>query len=60
MQTSDSLENMANQPAFQHGRSGGKAAPRGQGPAWPPTRAIISLASWGHEFVRTRLLALLR
>ena len=65
IQTSDSLENMANWPAFQHGWSGGKAAPSGKAcaaqiPTWSPSPSIVSPASWGHEFVRKRLLTLLR
>ena len=57
IQTSDSLENMSNWPAYQHGRSREKAAPSGKAcaaqiPTWPPSLSIISPASWGHEFVR--------
>ena len=50
IQPSDSLENMDNWPAVQHGLSGGKTAPpsrqasAAQGPAWPPSPTIISLA----------------
>ena len=64
IQTSDSLENMSNWPAYQHGRSGRKATPSGKAcaaqiPTWPSSPSIIFPASWGHEFVSIRLLALL-
>ena len=65
IQTSDSIQNVANWPAFQQGWSWGKSAPSGKAytaqiPTWPLSPSIMSPASWGHELVRTRLLALLR
>ena len=65
IQTSDSIQNVANWPAFQQGWSWGKSAPSGKAytaqiPTWPLSPSIMSPASWGHEFVRMRHLALLR
>lgn len=55
-----SLENLACWPAFQHGWSGGEAAPSGkacaaQCLAWPPSPCIHFSCLLGHEFVRTAL-----